>query len=101
MAEAMDQRPIAVVTACMRPDGTPAFALCEVAATPEEAANGLHYYLAEAELTLAGYEEPFVHVDQREAPAFLHAALRRHLGLAPAITDPTSSAVSEEPRCPA
>ncbi len=97
MTEGNGKQPIAIVSAVMRSDGTPAFALTEVRATAEEVADGLHYYLAEARLLEDGYEEPFVHFDAAEAPAFLHAAVRRHLGLPPAVPDPTPSAVPEEP----
>jgi hypothetical protein len=76
-----DKRAIVIVTACMNRDGTPTFALNEVEATQAEIDNGIHYYLAEADLLQAGYEEPFVHFDETEGPAFLHPAVRRHLRL--------------------
>ena len=91
-----DKRKIAVVSACMRRDGTPAFALNEVAVTQEEAENGIHYYLTEAQLLEDGFEEPFVHFDESEAPAFLHPAVRQHLSVSP---DLTTTALLEEP-CP-
>jgi hypothetical protein len=75
-----DPRPIAIVTACMTRDGLPCFVLTEVAATPEQIGDGIHYYFAEAELLEAGYEEPFVHFDEMEAPPFLHPAVRREQG---------------------
>ena len=74
-----EKRPVTVVTACMRADGCPDFAVTQVAVTQEEAENGIHYYLVEAELLEAGYEEPFVHFDSDEAPAFLLPAVREHL----------------------
>lgn len=89
------KRPIAVVSACMTAAGLPAFALHEVHVTEEEIENGIHYYLVEAELLQAGYEEPFVHFDSREAPPFLHAAVRQHLGLPPTSSIPSQ----EEPAC--
>jgi hypothetical protein len=73
------KHPVTVVTACMRADGCPDFAVTHVAVTQEEAENGIHYYLAEAELLEAGYEEPFVHFDEDEAPAFLLPAVRQYL----------------------
>ena len=80
------KRRLTSVTACMRADGTPAFALTDVEVTPEERANGVHYYLAEADLLEGGYEEPFVHFDPAEAPPFLLPAVRRHLSRpAPAV----------------
>ena len=81
MAPTSDKDPITLVTACMRADGLPAFALTQVEVTPEEYDNGIHYYLAEADLLVQGYEEPFVHFDEREAPSFLHAAVKEQLDL--------------------
>jgi len=79
----------------MRVDGTPHLAITEVAVTQEEIENGIHYYLAEAELLDAGYEEPMVHFADNEAPPFLHAAVRLHLGLSPTVNQPTHLTVSE------
>ncbi len=85
----------AVVTACMQQDGTPTFALTEVAVSPDEAANGVHYALVEVRLLAAGYEEPFVHFAEAESPACLHAAVRQALDLPPAVTILQSLALSE------
>jgi len=71
--------PVAVVSACMRSDGLPDFALTEVEVTPEQAENGIHYYLVEAHLLEAGYEEPFVHFAESEAPTFLFPAVKQYL----------------------
>jgi hypothetical protein len=73
------KRPITVVTACMCADGSPDFVLTQVEVTHAEAENGIHYYLVEAELLEAGYEEPFVHFDEDESPAFLLPAVREYL----------------------
>ena len=83
MPDRSSSRPISVVTACMNSSGLPEFALTTVEVTQEEQENGVHYYLVEADLLEAGYEEPFVHFDEMEAPPFLHAAVRRHLGQSP------------------
>jgi len=83
MPEPPDRRTVAIVTACMRREGLPSFALTTVEVTLEEIANGVHYYFAEADLLEAGFEEPFVHFDADEAPAFLHPAVRQYLALAP------------------
>jgi hypothetical protein len=93
MSMSPDRR--AIVTACMRSDGTPAFAFIEVVVTADEATNGVHYPLAEIRLLAAGYEEPFVHFDEVEAPPFLHAAVRQALGLPPATTAPQPLVLSE------
>lgn len=65
---------VVVVAACMRHDGLPTFALTEVEVTQEEADNGRHYDMAEERLMQNGYEEPFVHFADNEAPTFLTAA---------------------------
>jgi hypothetical protein len=88
------KRKIAVVSACMKADGTPTFALNEVAVTQDEAENGIHYYLVEADLLEAGFEEPFVHFDHDEAPPFLHPAVRQHLAITHTANNP-----SKEPLC--
>ena len=90
MSQWQGKRKIAVVSAVMNASGLPDFALNEVEVTQEEAENGIHYYLVEAELLEAGYEEPFVHFDDEgESPAFLHAAVRQYLSHRPAasVTD--------------
>jgi hypothetical protein len=82
------KHPVTVVTACLRADGYPDFAVTRVEVTHEEAENGIHYYLVEAELLEAGYEEPFVHFSEEEAPAFLLPAVQQHLAAgSPATID--------------
>ena len=73
------KRQLTVITACMRMSGEPTFARTEVEVTHEEYENGLHYDLAAERLLDAGLEEPFVHYDSFEAPAFLVAALSESL----------------------
>jgi len=73
------KHPVVVVSACMRSDGTPDFAPTQVEVTQEQIENGIHYYLVEAELLEAGYEEPFVHFAESEAPAFLFPAVKQYL----------------------
>jgi hypothetical protein len=98
MPQASDKEPIAIVSACMRADGTPTFAYQVVEVTPQEADNGIQYYLAEAELLEEGYEEPFVHFPAPESPPFLYEAVCRYLGLSPAATEPSARAtLSEDP----
>jgi hypothetical protein len=91
-----EKHAVAIVTACMTANGTPAFALNTVAVTQEEEENGEHYCLAEANLGEAGYEEPFVHFDQREAPTFLHPAVRQHLGLLLETNEPITPIIVED-----
>lgn len=79
MSNEVARRPITVVSACMRKDGFPAFAIHQVEVTPDEAENGVHYYLVEADLLEAGFEEPFVHFDEHEAPPFLLPAVQAYL----------------------
>jgi len=89
------KRPVPVVSACMTRDGLPTFALNTVEVTADEAADGIHFYLVEADLLTSGYEEPFVHFPLGEAPAFLHPAVREHLACA-AIADPILVSIGEE-----
>jgi hypothetical protein len=70
----------------MRSDGLPDFALTQVEATQEQIENGLHYYLVEADLLEAGFEEPFVHYPEDEAPAFLFPAVKHYLSSRPQAT---------------
>src|SRR4051812_38653129 len=91
-----DKQPVSVVSAVMRVDGTPGFALTEVEVTPDERANGMHYALVEAELLGAGCDEPFVHFDRDESPAFLHRAVRQYLGLPAEGHRQPQPALSEE-----
>ena len=81
MSAANVTRTIAIVTACMHSDGTPTFARTEVEATEDQAQNGIHYYLAEAQLLAQGYEEPMVHFSESEAPAFLFPAIQEYLAV--------------------
>lgn len=90
------KRTIPVVSACMNAEGTPDFALNHVEVTQDEAENGIHYYLAEAELFEKGYEEPFVHFDIDEAPDFLHPAVRQYLGLPIIDTEPITLVTTED-----
>jgi len=70
---------ITVVSAVMRADGLPDFAMTQVEVTPEEYENGVHYLLVEESLAERGYDEPFLHFDEREAPSFLHPAVKAYL----------------------
>jgi hypothetical protein len=88
MPAATDKRTIAIVTACMRADGLSTFARTEVEVTDDEAENGIHYYLAEAELLERGFEEPMVHFAQDEAPAFLFPAVEQFLCVESAMPEP-------------
>jgi hypothetical protein len=81
MAHPEGGRPVTVVSAVMRRDGLPDFAITQVVVTPDEYENGVHLYLAEADLLEAGYEEPFVHFPEEEAPPFLLPAVQKYLGL--------------------
>lgn len=74
-------RTIAVVTACLNSNGTPAFTFTEVEVTNDQYANGLVVDLVTERLRAEGYEEPFVLFDDLEAPAFLHSGVRQYLGV--------------------
>jgi hypothetical protein len=75
----------------MTANGTPAFAATTVSVTHEQYENGVHYYLAEADLLEQGYEEPFVHFDEHEAPSFLIAAVAETMAVPNLIIDPEES----------
>ncbi len=75
------KRQVTVISACMRRDGYPDFALNQVEVDEEEYVNVVHYLLAEKLLAAAGYEEPYVHFSESESPAFLIPAVRKHLGI--------------------
>jgi hypothetical protein len=82
---------MSVVSAVMRADGCPDFAINQVAVTYEEAENGIHYYLVDAMLMEAGFEEPFVHFDEMESPTFLHPAVKEYLSGARPNAEATNS----------
>ena len=72
---------VTVISACMRVDGLPDFAVTEVEVSVDEYENGAHYDLTDRSLADRGFEEPYVHFDNREAPPFLHRGVREHLSL--------------------
>jgi hypothetical protein len=76
------KRPITIVSAYMNANGCPDLTLNQIEVTHDEAENGIHFYLVEADLLEAGFEEPFVHFDEFDGPAFLHSSVRQYLGLA-------------------
>ena len=86
-------RPIAIVTACMRADGTPTFVQTTVEVNDDQAENGIQYYLAEAQLLEQGYEEPMVHFAEDEAPPFLFPAVQQLARVAP---EPNIPVLAEE-----
>jgi hypothetical protein len=90
--------PVSIVSACMRADGLPDFALTEVEVTPAEYDDGVHYGLADEALAARGYDEPYVHFAEPEAPAFLLPAVRQYLGLHERDTVPAGGA--GHPTCP-
>jgi hypothetical protein len=79
MSQTEDKGSVTVVSAVMRADGFADFAITQVEVTPEEYDNGVHYLLVEESLAERGYEEPWVHFDELEAPAFLHPAVKDYL----------------------
>jgi hypothetical protein len=80
------KRAVTIVSAVMRPDGLPDFAVTQVEVTPDQYEDGIHLYLAEADLLTAGFEEPFVHFPDCEAPPFLLPAVKKHLATRTADT---------------
>ena len=96
-----DRRPVIVVSTCMRPNGFPEFALNTVEVTSEEHENGVHYSLAEERLSSEGFEEPFVHFCESEAPPFLVPAVRAYLADGMDADVPIYSKPKEEAACSA
>ena len=92
------KRRLTVVTACLNADGVPDFALTEVEVTADEYADGVHCDLAEERLAAAGFEEPFLHFDELDAPNFLVPAVRHYLGLSRDTPDATTPSEKER-RC--
>ena len=62
-----------VVSACIDAAGRPAFALSTLPATA-----AVDYDWIEEQLRQRGYECPFVHFDESEAPPFLIPAVERY-----------------------
>lgn len=81
------KRSITVVTACTCSDGMPDFAITEVEVTHDEYENGVHYDLVEDRLTDDRYEEPWVHYDEFDAPAFLIPTVRDYLTVPTVVED--------------
>jgi hypothetical protein len=85
------KRTITVVSACMRVDGRSDFAINDVEVTHDEYENGVHYDLVEDRLRDAGYEEPYVHFSEDEAPAFLLPCVKQYLASLEESPDATQS----------
>src|SRR5437868_4739301 len=82
MATWEGKRPLVVVTACTNAAGLPDFVFNEVEVTQAEYEEGVHYDLVAECLADARYEQPFVHFDEFDSPAFLIPAVRHYLGVA-------------------
>jgi len=72
---------VTVASACISSNGTPDFALNEIEVNEDEYDNGIHYDRADELLAEAGYEKPYLHFDEKEAPDFLIPAVRHYLGI--------------------
>ena len=70
-----------MITARRYAAGSPDFALTVVQVTPAQFANGVHDDCVEERLAAVGYEKPWVHFDDREAPGFLILAVKQYLNL--------------------
>jgi len=81
MTDPPNKRQVTVVSACMRSNGYPTFALNQVEVDDDDYINGVHFLLVEDLLAAAGYEEPYVHFPESESPAFLIPAVRQYLGI--------------------
>ena len=97
MAEWQCKRPVVVVTAYVKRDGFPDFALTEVEVTEDEHANGVHYNLVETILADRSIDANFIHFDEQEAPPFLLPAVRKHVE---DLRTASSAAAEPEPALP-
>ena len=91
--------PVTIVTACMRANGLPTFAMTTVRVTPDDYENGVHILLAEERLLAEGYEEPFVHFPETEAPPFLLPAVKAFLAESLEADVPVLAFHKEEVAC--
>ncbi len=89
-------RLLTVVTACLNAASVADFALTQVEVTYDEYANGVHCDRVEELLIEEGYEEPFLHFDVADAPAFLVPAVQLYFGQPLHVP---SSVPLESPRC--
>jgi hypothetical protein len=96
MPDNQSKFPIAVVSACMSSDSTPTFTLYEVQVSHDDYANGVHYSRVETYLAADGFDEPYVHFDEREAPPFLLSAVREYLGLPAAKCQQANALLTED-----
>jgi hypothetical protein len=67
-----------IVSACINGAGQPDFALSIVTVRPDDPC-GVDYDALEDDLRERGYECPFVHFDETDAPAFLIPAVKQYL----------------------
>jgi hypothetical protein len=88
MSTSPTKRSVTIASACMTAQGSPTFVLQDVQVTEEEYENGIHYAMAEDWLIDSGYEEPFVHFADAEAPAFLLEALKQQVAQTLSLADP-------------
>ena len=72
-----------VVSACINAAGRPDFALSTISVPSSGPNLDFSFDALEDDLRERGYECPFVHFDETEAPPFLIRAVRRYLLLSP------------------
>jgi hypothetical protein len=90
------KRKISVVSACLTSKGTPQLVLNQVDVTHEEFENGIHFVLVEDLLNDSGFEEPYFHFDELEAPSFLIEGVKQQVAEAMAVPDLMTEVVPEE-----
>src|SRR5271155_1605698 len=90
------KRSLAVVTASMNSTGSPEFVYNQVEVTHEEYENGIHFIMVEDLLADDGYEEPWVHFDEVEAPSFLIAAVKEAVAQSTQLPEPITELTEEE-----
>ena len=73
------KKKLRIVTACLNASGTPDLTLNEVEVRYDEYIEGVSCDLVEERLREQGFEEPFLHFDDHNAPPFLLPAVERYL----------------------
>lgn len=66
-----EKKKVAVITACCDANGKPVLVLNEVLADENDLALGCHYDRVAQKLRNRGYNQPFVHFDEQDGPAWL------------------------------
>ena len=75
------KKKLRVVTACLNASGMPDLTLHEVEVSYDEYTDGVSCDLVEERLREQGFDEPFLHFDEHDAPPFLVPAVQHYLSV--------------------